>query len=55
MSKVSELFYQFCQDEGYDAWFETEDRWMEWSSKMVEAGIPEECVRSFFSELAEEL
>lgn len=55
MERVEVAFYELLEAEGFEDWYESEDRWEDWERAMVEAGLVADVVAQFFCELAWEL
>lgn len=52
---VEKMFCDLMEAEGFNAWYESEERWEAWEAYMVEAGLDTEAVGNFFSEMAWDL
>ena len=49
------MFYTLMEDAGFRVWWESEDYWGIWETKMIDAGFDADEVAAFFSQLAEDL
>ena len=53
--RVEKMFAELAQSEGFEAWWETEERWEAWAQIMIEAGLDDDVVTDFFSEMAQDI
>lgn len=53
--RVEKMFAELAQSEGFEAWWETEERWEAWAQIMIEAGLDDDIVTDFFSAMAQDI